>query len=562
MPQLTQQFRINSTNLALRKQFVRITDSDVQVLRGLKKWAYSIADDLAHQFYSHQFGFSETRQFFETYAAEKGVPMKKFRKRLESTQAEYFRQIFDAAADGDNLDETYYERRLHVGKLHNIIDLPLKWYIGSYSTYEYLVRRALYRRYWYNPYKIYRAEKAIFSVFNFDMQAVTDAFFYDYLQAIGLDLATIKVDNVNHDLSEHYREMKSAVRTTLQETMRTANRLNEASIRLTEVSAQADVATNQIATTVQEVARGAFQQAEAATNTVTLVSHISQVIEGVAAGASEQAEAIEMSSHLTRELSTAIHNVTTRVEQIEQVKKQVEVSAIKVREMGKRSAQIGAIVNTIDDISGQTNLLALNAAIEAARAGEHGKGFAVVADEVRKLAERASVATGEITELIRAVQQVASEAVTAMDSSAVQVDQQVAAITQATREMSRFSDELLAAMSTVLVVVEQNNTATEQMSAGSGQMFSAIEEIAGVSEENSAASEEVSAATEEMSAQVNEVTIAAQGLREMAQKLQHLISRFNLSQPVQSAPHAKEPPAHPAVRTAQPQPQLMTNGKH
>ena len=107
---------------------------------------------------------------------------------------------------------------------------------------------------------------------------------------------------------------------------------------------------------------------------------------------------------------------------MERIKLTVEQASIKVTELGAKSDQIGAIVETIDDIAEQTNLLALNAAIEAARAGEQGKGFAVVADEVRKLAERSSRATKEIAALIGEVQPGTEEAVKAMTAGAAEVE--------------------------------------------------------------------------------------------------------------------------------------------
>jgi len=238
------------------------------------------------------------------------------------------------------------------------------------------------------------------------------------------------------------------------------------------------------------------------------------------------------------------------------IKTRVGLSAEKVKEMGLRSDQIGAIVETIDDIASQTNLLALNAAIEAARAGEHGKGFAVVADEVRKLAEKSALATKEIAGLIKNIQQVVAEGVAAMNDSVAEVDtgvaraneagaslqniqqaveavrRQVQDIAAAALEMNAASDHLVHAMETVGGVVQENADSADKMTMRSHEVTETIENIASVSEENSAAMEEMSAAAEEMNVQVEEALAAAQALAEMAQALQEVVEQFTLDEEI------------------------------
>ncbi|GAB4520997.1 MAG: hypothetical protein Kow0047_32090 [Anaerolineae bacterium] len=374
-----------------------------------------------------------------------------------------------------------------------------------------------------------------------------------------------------------FARMLHQLRIMVAELQESASQVAASSQELGAAAEQASQATRQVSATVQEIAGSNAQSASALNQAATQMDQLAQAIDGIARGAQEQAEAAERAAAVVARVTAAIeeidraateyartsadalHTAQSGARTVEEaiasmtsIQQATKTVGGKVSQMDQAASEIGNIIQAIEDIADQTNLLALNAAIEAARAGEQGRGFAVVADEVRKLAERAARSTKEIAQFIENVQTSAQEAVIAVRESMDEVNRgteraqrardalhaieaatqrmasQIEGIARSARQISEASDELNQAVESVSAVIEENTAATEQMAASSQEVHEAINTVAAAGEQASAATQEVAAAAEEMSAQAEEVSASASGLADLAQQLRALANQFIL----------------------------------
>ncbi|KAB0664389.1 methyl-accepting chemotaxis protein [Oryzomonas japonica] len=278
--------------------------------------------------------------------------------------------------------------------------------------------------------------------------------------------------------------------------------------RTADISASIASASNQLHSTSEQIATGA-EEVASQTNTVATASEEMSATSGdIARNCTMAADAAQQTTDSATAgagvVNETIGGMNVIAERVRQTSKTVEA-------LGARSEQIGNIVGTIEDIADQTNLLALNAAIEAARAGEQGRGFAVVADEVRALAERTTKATREIGEMIKAIQGETREAVRAMEEGVSEVEK--GAVTS--QKSGKALDEILSRINEVGMQINQIATAAEEQTAATGEVTTNIQQITDVVQQTARGAEETAAA-------------AAQ-LANQAQELQGLVSRFKLA---------------------------------
>ena len=278
--------------------------------------------------------------------------------------------------------------------------------------------------------------------------------------------------------------------------------------RIADTSNQVAASSSQLHATAEQIATSAEEVASQTGSIATASEEMSATSNDIARNCSLAADASQASTTAANAGATVVQETMAGMnviaERVRQTSKTVEA-------LGSRSEQIGAIVGTIEDIADQTNLLALNAAIEAARAGEQGRGFAVVADEVRALAERTTIATKEIGTMIKAIQSETREAVKAMEEGVYEVEKGAAS----SQKSGHSLDDIRSRIAEVSLQVNQIAAAAEEQTATTNEVTSNVQGVADVVQRTARGAEETA-------------TVAGQ-LAMQAQALQKLVRQFRLA---------------------------------
>ena len=386
---------------------------------------------------------------------------------------------------------------------------------------------------------------------------------------------TIRREDELGTLADTFQMMLLNLKNMIAQIDFTSRSVASTSQQLSSNTQEATKTIQQVAASMEQISIGSGEQAKSATHTLKIAEQVSQAIEQIAAGAQDQSRNVVDTSTIVTDMAAKIDKMAEGMMAVKEVSEQngivateggkvVEMTvtgmvrvkdtstdtAHKINELGQQSQKIGEIIQVIDDIAEQTNLLALNAAIEAARAGEHGKGFAVVADEVRKLAERSGKATKEIAQLITDIQHGTKLAVESMDIGSKEVSEGVTLAQEAGQALNKIvegvkaadirvseimglindvmhsSQEVTTAVNNVAAITEENTAATQEISASTEQVNIATQNVAAISEENAASSEEVATSTEELTASIEEISSSSDQLAAMAKEMQTLVNQF------------------------------------
>ncbi len=434
---LTDEMHIDEAQRIRQKIFCSFSDKDALILSQLQPMIKKHADDIVDAFYQNIEGLPQLLDVIQK--ADSSID------RLKIAQKRYLIELFSG-----EYGEDYFERRLRIGVVHNKIGLTPNWYIGSYCIYFEIIGRLITRKYRFRPFKRYQALYALNKIISLDSQLAMQTYIYGLMTDMSITMEnntklTQQVANASRDL-------------------------------------QSSITTSASATA---------QQAAAATEQAASVNEMMSSLDEIKATAQQTLDKVQIMGQTAKrseqESESGIQAVQEAIEGMESIRSHVTDIARTIRDLSEQSQQIGEITEAVNGLAQQSKMLALNASIEAAKAGDAGKGFAVVAAEVRELAEQSQHSTSQVKGILQDIRHATDRAVITTEEGSKGVDAGVKIVERAgeamqglaevIQEASLSSQQIVAAVRQEAVGIDQVNIgmndirqATQQFSASSAQL--------------------------------------------------------------------------------------------
>lgn len=338
-----------------------------------------------------------------------------------------------------------------------------------------------------------------------------------------LNHPSLKVQSIDElgQLTVATNEMTKKLQTMVQQIQYESSNVNNSSTLLNQSADEVTQGATQTAQTIGQIAEGSEEQAIAASQLRDLMSQFNaSIIETV-----HDSQAVEQFSiDISKKTAHGLMLMQQSEKQMQTIDTIVKNSVTRVSGLNEQTQEISQLVSVITTIADQTNLLALNAAIEAARAGEHGKGFAVVADEVRKLAEQVSYSVKDISGIVGSIQSEAGQVMTTLRNGYEEVERGTLQVNLSNETYQEISNAIIELGITTKGIASK----LTHIQSESKQIDNAIENIAAVTEESAASSQETAATIEEVASSMDEISVQAQQLATSADELEILVKQFKL----------------------------------